>query len=219
MGAERVTTLNLFVERVDGDQHLLMVRGAVPGRAGVVRDGPQGRGGQARAEAAGREGEEGQEVAMTLDIVNAQNEKIGSLELRDEVFGGRVKADLIWQSVVRDNAADAPRHARDEDPRAGQRHRQEALQAEGHGPRAGRRGPQPAVAQGRHRVRAAAAQLRLRDAAQAGARGAARRRWRRSCRRARWWWSRRSPTVEKTKAAAEMLARFGAARQRRWSWT
>jgi large subunit ribosomal protein L4 len=43
---------------------------------------------------------------MTLDVVNAQNEKTGSLELRDEVFGGRVKADLIWQSVVRDNAAD-----------------------------------------------------------------------------------------------------------------
>jgi large subunit ribosomal protein L4 len=43
---------------------------------------------------------------MTVDIVNAQNEKTGSLELRDEVFGGRVKADLIWQSVVRDNAAD-----------------------------------------------------------------------------------------------------------------
>jgi len=43
---------------------------------------------------------------MTVDIVNAQNEKTGSLELRDEVFGGRVKVDLIWQSVVRDNAAD-----------------------------------------------------------------------------------------------------------------
>ena len=42
---------------------------------------------------------------MTLDIVNAQNEKIGSLELRDDLFGGRVKSDLIWQSVVRDNAA------------------------------------------------------------------------------------------------------------------
>ena len=40
MGAERVTTLNLFVERVDGEQHLLMVRGAVPGAPGsyvVVR--------------------------------------------------------------------------------------------------------------------------------------------------------------------------------------
>jgi large subunit ribosomal protein L3 len=40
MGSERVTTLNLFVERVDGEQHLLMVRGAVPGAPGsyvVVR--------------------------------------------------------------------------------------------------------------------------------------------------------------------------------------
>ena len=43
---------------------------------------------------------------MTLDIVNAQNEKIGALDLRDEVFGGRVKSDLVWQSVIRDNAAD-----------------------------------------------------------------------------------------------------------------
>jgi large subunit ribosomal protein L3 len=35
MGSERVTTLNLFVERVDGEQHLLMVRGAVPGAPGT----------------------------------------------------------------------------------------------------------------------------------------------------------------------------------------
>jgi large subunit ribosomal protein L3 len=35
MGAERVTTLNLRVERVDGEQHLLMVRGAVPGAPGT----------------------------------------------------------------------------------------------------------------------------------------------------------------------------------------
>lgn len=34
MGSERVTTLNLFVERVDGEQHLLMVRGTVPGAPG-----------------------------------------------------------------------------------------------------------------------------------------------------------------------------------------
>lgn len=42
---------------------------------------------------------------MTVDIVNQQNEKIGSLDLRDEVFGGRVKTDLIHESVVRANAA------------------------------------------------------------------------------------------------------------------
>jgi large subunit ribosomal protein L3 len=34
MGAERVTTLNLRVERVDGEQHLLLLRGAVPGARG-----------------------------------------------------------------------------------------------------------------------------------------------------------------------------------------
>jgi large subunit ribosomal protein L4 len=43
---------------------------------------------------------------MTIDVVNAENKKVGSVELNDEVFGGRVKADLIHESVVRANAAD-----------------------------------------------------------------------------------------------------------------
>jgi large subunit ribosomal protein L4 len=43
---------------------------------------------------------------MQIDIVNQQNEKVGSLDLRDEVFGGRVKTDLIHESVVHANAAD-----------------------------------------------------------------------------------------------------------------
>ncbi len=34
MGSERVTTRNLRVERIDADNHLLMVRGAVPGADG-----------------------------------------------------------------------------------------------------------------------------------------------------------------------------------------
>jgi large subunit ribosomal protein L4 len=42
---------------------------------------------------------------MTLDVVNQQNEKVGSVDLRDEVFGGRVKSELIWESVVRENAS------------------------------------------------------------------------------------------------------------------
>jgi large subunit ribosomal protein L4 len=42
---------------------------------------------------------------MQIDVVNAQNEKIGSVDLREEVFGGRVKVDLIHESVVRANAA------------------------------------------------------------------------------------------------------------------
>jgi len=43
---------------------------------------------------------------MKLDIVNSNNENVGSLELNDEVFGGRIKSDLIWTSVVRQNASE-----------------------------------------------------------------------------------------------------------------
>jgi large subunit ribosomal protein L4 len=43
---------------------------------------------------------------MKLNIVNANNEKVGDLELNDDVFGGRVKTDLIWASVVRENASE-----------------------------------------------------------------------------------------------------------------
>ena len=37
---------------------------------------------------------------MTIDVVNAENKKVGSVTLSDEVFGGRVKTDLIHESVV-----------------------------------------------------------------------------------------------------------------------
>ena len=43
---------------------------------------------------------------MQLSVVNGQNEKVGDLELNDEVFGGRVKTDLIWQAVVQENASE-----------------------------------------------------------------------------------------------------------------
>src|SRR5205809_2213648 len=43
---------------------------------------------------------------MTVDVVNAENKKVGSVELKDEVFGGRIKTDLIHESVVRANAAE-----------------------------------------------------------------------------------------------------------------
>jgi large subunit ribosomal protein L4 len=42
---------------------------------------------------------------MQVDVVNSENQKVGSVDVRDEVFGGRVNADLIWESVVRENAA------------------------------------------------------------------------------------------------------------------
>ncbi|MGE0043405.1 MAG: 50S ribosomal protein L4 [Vicinamibacterales bacterium] len=42
---------------------------------------------------------------MTVDVVNAQNQKVGSVDLSDEVFGGRAKTDLIHESVIREQAA------------------------------------------------------------------------------------------------------------------
>ncbi len=42
---------------------------------------------------------------MQLDVVNKENLKVGSVELNDEVFGGRINADLMWESVVHANAA------------------------------------------------------------------------------------------------------------------
>jgi large subunit ribosomal protein L4 len=42
---------------------------------------------------------------MKLDVVNNANQKVGSVEVSDEVFGGRVNTDLIWESVVHANAA------------------------------------------------------------------------------------------------------------------
>jgi large subunit ribosomal protein L4 len=42
---------------------------------------------------------------MTLDVVNNENEKVGSVDVRDDVFGGRVNGDLMWESVVHAHAA------------------------------------------------------------------------------------------------------------------
>src|SRR4051812_33896882 len=43
---------------------------------------------------------------MQLDVVNDNNEKVGSVELRDEVFGGRINGGMIWESVRRQNASE-----------------------------------------------------------------------------------------------------------------
>jgi len=42
---------------------------------------------------------------MELDVVNNNNEKVGAVDVSDEVFGGRLNEGLVWESVVRENAA------------------------------------------------------------------------------------------------------------------
>ena len=46
------------------------------------------------------------ESHMQLDVVNGENKKVGAFDVRDEVFGGRVNTDLMWESVVHANAAE-----------------------------------------------------------------------------------------------------------------
>jgi 50S ribosomal protein uL3/50S ribosomal protein L4 len=124
MGGDRVTVRNLKVLKVDVDNHLLVLQGAVPGAAGgylVIRKAiaakpvriPQPEKVKGRNEPsvptlvpASAAPDAIVRTAMTIDVVNGQNEKVGSVELRDEVFGGRVKTHLIWESVVRQNAAE-----------------------------------------------------------------------------------------------------------------
>jgi large subunit ribosomal protein L4 len=43
---------------------------------------------------------------MKVDVVNAENVKVGTVDLSDEVFAGRVNSALIWESVVHANATD-----------------------------------------------------------------------------------------------------------------
>jgi large subunit ribosomal protein L4 len=43
---------------------------------------------------------------MKVDVVNSENKKVGSLELNDAVFGGRVNSAVIWESVVHANASE-----------------------------------------------------------------------------------------------------------------
>src|SRR5690242_14406157 len=45
-------------------------------------------------------------LSMQLDIVNNENQKVGTVDVSDEVFGGgAVNAHVMWESVVHANAA------------------------------------------------------------------------------------------------------------------
>lgn len=43
---------------------------------------------------------------MTVDVVDSRNEKVGALEVSDEVFGGRVNTAVIWEAVVHQLASE-----------------------------------------------------------------------------------------------------------------
>ena len=41
---------------------------------------------------------------MDIDVVDSSNKKVGTLALSDELFGKRVKTDLIWEGVIHEQA-------------------------------------------------------------------------------------------------------------------
>jgi large subunit ribosomal protein L4 len=43
---------------------------------------------------------------MKLNIQDADGKTVGTVDVNDEVFGGRVKTDLIWAAVVQESAAE-----------------------------------------------------------------------------------------------------------------
>src|SRR5918995_5115148 len=74
-----------------------------PGCKWAVRENK--RSGECRKMAPWLQAGRSRERTMKLDIVNTNNENVGSLELKDDLFSGRVKSDLIWESVVQQNAS------------------------------------------------------------------------------------------------------------------
>ena len=110
---------------------------------------------------------------MTVDVVNNSNQKVGAVELRDEVFGGRINLSLVWESVVRANAAE----------RQGTHATKTRAEVSGSGKKPWRQKGtgrarvgeirNPLWRQGRHRVRPAAAELRVPVAEEGRARRAA----------------------------------------------
>jgi large subunit ribosomal protein L4 len=46
------------------------------------------------------------DCTMTVDVVDLRNEKVGALEVSDEVFGGRVNTDVIWEAVIHQLASE-----------------------------------------------------------------------------------------------------------------
>jgi large subunit ribosomal protein L4 len=43
---------------------------------------------------------------MKIDVYNSKREAVGSVDLNDDLYGGRIKTDLIWEAVVQENAAE-----------------------------------------------------------------------------------------------------------------
>ena len=97
----------------------------------------------------------------SVDIIDLNNQSVGSLDLADEVFGAPVNEHLLYEAVRHHLAGMRGGNAKTKTRHEVAGLRQEAVAAEGHGPRAYGFHPVAAVAAWRHDPRSATARLQL----------------------------------------------------------
>ena len=90
----------------------------------------------------------------TVDVVDLNNQKVGELELADEVFAAEINEALLYEAVRHYQAGERSGTREDQDAARSGRLGQEAVEAEGHGPGAHGLDPVAAVAAWRHGARA-----------------------------------------------------------------
>ena len=98
MGSKRVTVQNLEVVRVDAENNLLLVKGAVPGpkKALVTTQRETVKAGKVNAE--DRKG--GTLQMAKVSVYNMEGKEVGTMELNDAVFGVEVNEHLVHMAVV-----------------------------------------------------------------------------------------------------------------------
>src|ERR1700681_4799146 len=65
-----------------------------------------GGGAPAQVNKVGPHAHEKKLASMQLDVVNGDNQKVGALDVSDDLFGGPANAAVMWESVVHANAAE-----------------------------------------------------------------------------------------------------------------
>ena len=89
MGAERVTVQNLIVVKVDAENNLIAIKGAIPGRQGLGRDHPRQR-----------ESVKEENTMAQFDVVDMNGKKVSTVELSDAVFGITPNEKAVHEAVV-----------------------------------------------------------------------------------------------------------------------
>ena len=146
----------------------------------------------------------------TIDVVNLGGEKVGSLELADEVFGA-VNEDLLWEAVKHYRAGQRAGTHATKNKKLVSGAGKKLWRAEGYGTRPRGFDPLSSVAAWRHGSRTAAPLLRLLLSRARSCWAHCARRWRRSWPTASWWWWRTSNVeAAKTKDFRKTLDKLNA---------